>query len=137
MLLQNLVRSDRCNSEVPPLISRISLFLSVLFSTRHMVAASEVSSILESRISGTAVGGNVEETGRVLSPFGYFFPHVTFDLVNICAQVLVMVLDVFGACEMSKVCSLVLCRTHSDPEPRARPQPKRWWNSLLVSAACA
>ncbi|KAF8449153.1 ATP synthase F1 alpha subunit [Boletus edulis BED1] len=30
-------------------------------------AASEVSSILESRISGTAVGGNVEETGRVLS----------------------------------------------------------------------
>ena len=34
-----------------------------------MVAASEVSSILESRISGTAVGGNVEETGRVLSLF--------------------------------------------------------------------
>ncbi|RDB23445.1 ATP synthase subunit alpha, mitochondrial [Hypsizygus marmoreus] len=30
-------------------------------------AASEVSSILESRISGTAIGGNVEETGRVLS----------------------------------------------------------------------
>ncbi|KAF9221457.1 ATP synthase F1, alpha subunit [Gyrodon lividus] len=30
-------------------------------------AASEVSSILESRISGTSVGGNVEETGRVLS----------------------------------------------------------------------
>ncbi|KAF7310057.1 ATP synthase subunit alpha [Mycena indigotica] len=30
-------------------------------------AASEVSSILESRIAGTAVGGNVEETGRVLS----------------------------------------------------------------------
>lgn len=29
--------------------------------------ASEVSSILESRISGTSVGGNVEETGRVLS----------------------------------------------------------------------
>ncbi|KAK0467191.1 P-loop containing nucleoside triphosphate hydrolase protein [Desarmillaria tabescens] len=30
-------------------------------------AASEVSSVLESRISGTSVGGNVEETGRVLS----------------------------------------------------------------------
>ncbi|KAF8920871.1 ATP synthase F1 alpha subunit [Mucidula mucida] len=30
-------------------------------------AASEVSSILESRISGASVGGNVEETGRVLS----------------------------------------------------------------------
>ncbi|KAF9006015.1 P-loop containing nucleoside triphosphate hydrolase protein [Cyathus striatus] len=30
-------------------------------------AASEVSSILESRISGSSVGGNVEETGRVLS----------------------------------------------------------------------
>ena len=33
------------------------------------VAASEVSSILESRISGTAVGANVEETGRVLSAY--------------------------------------------------------------------
>ncbi|KAF5362415.1 hypothetical protein D9756_002238 [Leucocoprinus leucothites] len=30
-------------------------------------AASEVSSILESRIAGTSVGGNVEETGRVLT----------------------------------------------------------------------
>ena len=30
-------------------------------------AASEVSSILESRIAGTSVGANVEETGRVLS----------------------------------------------------------------------
>ncbi|KAJ7195420.1 P-loop containing nucleoside triphosphate hydrolase protein [Mycena rebaudengoi] len=30
-------------------------------------AASEVSSILEARISGTAVGGNIEETGRVPS----------------------------------------------------------------------
>ncbi|KAF5355351.1 hypothetical protein D9758_006093 [Tetrapyrgos nigripes] len=30
-------------------------------------AASEVSSILESRIAGTSIGGNVEETGRVLS----------------------------------------------------------------------
>jgi len=32
-----------------------------------LVAASEVSSILESRISGSSLGGNVEETGRVLS----------------------------------------------------------------------
>ena len=32
-----------------------------------MVAASEVSSILESRIAGSSVGSNVEETGRVLS----------------------------------------------------------------------
>ena len=32
-----------------------------------LVAASEVSSILESRISGTSLSGNVEETGRVLS----------------------------------------------------------------------
>ncbi|KAH9952263.1 hypothetical protein BGW80DRAFT_1470886 [Lactifluus volemus] len=30
-------------------------------------AASEVSSILESRIAGSSVGSNVEETGRVLS----------------------------------------------------------------------
>ena len=37
------------------------------FATRHKIAASEVSSILESRISGASVGGNVEETGRVLS----------------------------------------------------------------------
>jgi hypothetical protein len=44
-----------------------------------MVAASEVSSILESRISGTAVGGNVEETGRVLSSSTRSFPplHMT------------------------------------------------------------
>ncbi|KAJ7625635.1 P-loop containing nucleoside triphosphate hydrolase protein [Roridomyces roridus] len=32
-----------------------------------LAASSKVSSILESRISGTAVGANVEETGRVLS----------------------------------------------------------------------
>ena len=34
-----------------------------------LVAASEVSSILESRIAGTSVGGNVEETDRVLSAY--------------------------------------------------------------------
>jgi F-type H+-transporting ATPase subunit alpha len=71
-----------------------------------MVAASEVSSILESRISGTAVGGNVEETGRVLSTF--FSVIYLFDGTNIGTQALVMVLDAFGACGMSKVCSLVL-----------------------------
>lgn len=39
-------------------------------SARYVTtAASEVSSILESRISGTSIGGNVEETGRVLSAF--------------------------------------------------------------------
>lgn len=32
-------------------------------------AASEVSSILESRIAGTSVGGDVQETGRVLSAY--------------------------------------------------------------------
>jgi hypothetical protein len=31
------------------------------------LAASEVSSILESRIAGTSLGGDVQETGRVLS----------------------------------------------------------------------
>ena len=39
----------------------------VFHSICRFAAASEVSSILESRISGTSVGGNVEETGRVLS----------------------------------------------------------------------
>lgn len=34
--------------------------------TSHLAAA-EVSSILESRISGTSVAANIEETGRVLS----------------------------------------------------------------------
>jgi hypothetical protein len=68
-----------------------SFSLSLLFSippflARHVIsstAASEVSSILESRISGTAVGGNVEETGRVLSTF--FFPFFTsFRRVRAC-----------------------------------------------------
>ncbi len=38
-------------------------------------AASEVSSILESRIAGTSVGANVEETGRVLSEFHASYIH--------------------------------------------------------------
>jgi hypothetical protein len=67
MLLRSLVRSD----------SRISwshcsyhdLYSIYRIAYVTLVAASEVSSILESRISGTAVGGNVEETGRVLSSF--------------------------------------------------------------------
>ncbi|KAJ7243980.1 mitochondrial ATP synthase alpha subunit precursor [Mycena rebaudengoi] len=36
------------------------------YATENL-AASEVSPILEARISGTAVSGNIEETGRVLS----------------------------------------------------------------------
>ena len=32
-----------------------------------LAAASEVSSILESRISGSSLGGDVQETGRVLT----------------------------------------------------------------------
>ena len=42
-----------------------SFFLSLRHVTKK--AASEVSTILESRIAGTSVAGNVEETGRVLS----------------------------------------------------------------------
>lgn len=33
----------------------------------HATAASEVSSILESRIAGSSLGGDVQETGRVLT----------------------------------------------------------------------
>lgn len=39
---------------------------SVLVHTDPL-AASEVSSILEGRIAGTSAGGDVQETGRVLS----------------------------------------------------------------------
>ena len=35
------------------------------------VAASEVSSILESRIAGAGSAGDVQETGRVLSEYKY------------------------------------------------------------------
>ena len=68
-------------------------------------AASEVSSILESRIAGTAVGANVEETGRVLSKscdvfrcFAEFVNRVSFP------QALVTVLPASGVLRMSKVC---------------------------------
>lgn len=37
-------------------------------------AASEVSSILEQRISGASAGGDVQETGRVLSKFSSLWP---------------------------------------------------------------
>jgi len=82
---------------------RVIDFLSIFFLLtnlsprlfRHVTtAASEVSSILESRISGTSVGGNVEETGRVLSMFFYYsWAHLsTYSVV----KVLVTVLAVFG-----------------------------------------
>jgi hypothetical protein len=48
-----------------------------------MLAASEVSSILESRIAGSSVGSNVEETGRVLSTFFYFFQPLD-TLISMC-----------------------------------------------------
>ena len=52
--------ADHANYPCCVLSRRRTLYTSCL-------AASEVSSILESRISGTSVAGNVEETGRVLS----------------------------------------------------------------------
>ena len=67
--------------------------LSCLF--RHVItAASEVSSILESRISGTSVGGNVEETGRVLSMF-FYYSRARLSTYSV-VKVLVTVLAVFG-----------------------------------------
>ena len=56
-------------------------------------AASEVSSILESRITGTAVGGNVEETGRVLSTLRFSGILRTY---NFSIEVSGMVLDASG-----------------------------------------
>jgi hypothetical protein len=41
--------------------------IQILSGWNIYIAASEVSSILESRISGTAAAGSIEETGRVLS----------------------------------------------------------------------
>lgn len=40
---------------------------SSIFTYASSSAASEVSSILENRIAGTSVGGDIQETGRVLS----------------------------------------------------------------------
>lgn len=48
-------------------LSTLALAHQSLFFFPTTSAASEVSSILESRISGSSIGGNVEETGRVLS----------------------------------------------------------------------
>lgn len=76
------------------------MFGSHLFLMVPYEAASEVSSILESRIAGTAISGNVEETGRVLSAL----PCWSFSsLVSWCIQASVTVLDVFGVSEMYKV----------------------------------
>ena len=67
MLLQSLVRPPFWRF-IPSLtcIGMICVWVSCGIRTTYK-AASEVSSILESRISGTAISGNVEETGRVLS----------------------------------------------------------------------
>jgi len=66
-----------------------------IITNTSLTAASEVSSILESRISGSAVGGNVEETGRVLSMSGRTL-HGHCSRSDKFYQVSVMVLDVFG-----------------------------------------
>lgn len=47
--------------------SPVPILAYLLSSYYTFVAASEVSSILESRISGANTGGDVQETGRVLS----------------------------------------------------------------------
>ena len=74
----------------------------VSHSIRRFAAASEVSSILESRISGTSVGGNVEETGRVLSA-PVFMPWPFIILLTIFFQVSVTVSDAFGVSRTCKV----------------------------------
>jgi hypothetical protein len=51
-------------------VSRLYFALFISFGAYlEISAASEVSSILESRIAGTSVGGDVQETGRVLSAY--------------------------------------------------------------------
>lgn len=51
-------------------VSSLCFTLFVFFGAYlEISAASEVSSILESRIAGTSVGGDVQETGRVLSAY--------------------------------------------------------------------
>lgn len=45
----------------------VALIFRLKETYRSHLAASEVSSILESRIAGTSLGGDVQETGRVLS----------------------------------------------------------------------
>jgi hypothetical protein len=51
------------------------LFIALIFRLKEThifpLAASEVSSILESRIAGTSLGGDVQETGRVLSQLNF------------------------------------------------------------------
>lgn len=104
---------------------------SVTCSIYCFAAASEVSSILESRISGTSVGGNVEETGRVLS-MSFVCPW-RIRLSKLFLQASVTVSGVFGVSRTCKVCSFSF-----DLNLRNNycMQPRRWWNSLLVFAAC-
>ena len=59
-------RQRLTSTPLPPLVVVFRCFRPDTRDTSR-VAASEVSSILESRIAGTSVGANVEETGRVLS----------------------------------------------------------------------
>jgi hypothetical protein len=67
MLLQSLVRHYFRRFLLSLTCIGMFVFGSHLFLMVPYEAASEVSSILESRIAGTAISGNVEETGRVLS----------------------------------------------------------------------
>ena len=98
------------------------------------VAASEVSSILESRIAGTAVGANVEETGRVLSEHLLFIPK------RVCQQLSTGVGDgiarVWGLKNVQGTYRVPALKALHQPPSRPL-QPKRWWNSPLVSVACA
>jgi hypothetical protein len=71
MQLQNLVRSHTHAISIRVVDAYGAPFIQLYLAETDtsFIAASEVSSILESRISGTAVAGNVEETGRVLSSY--------------------------------------------------------------------
>lgn len=51
----------------PRLVCPQRRILALLVAHHLLSAASEVSSILESRISGSSAGSDVQETGRVLS----------------------------------------------------------------------
>ncbi|KAF7797499.1 hypothetical protein EIP86_008699 [Pleurotus ostreatoroseus] len=70
---------------------------------QSLAPASEVSSILESRIAGSAVGANVDETGRVLSkPPASLPPRTRMDDFS---QVSVTVSHVSGVSRTSRVCT--------------------------------
>lgn len=82
--------------------------LCVLYTLRRRYtsysAASEVSSILESKIAGTQIAVDVEETGRVLSMYSTIL-WTTFHL-TIFSKVLATVLVVFGVLGMYRVNSI-------------------------------